>query len=249
MYNTFFYLFKRYRIHIWLFLFILFCLIWLSLKSPKTLSHNWRLRPTEHFLIYYEKNSPAQKDIETLAGLLEEYFKETAQMFNIKIDKRIPYYFHSSGLSFSNKTLWGYATKEDIHVIYSDSQKDSSPHELRHFIHQRINPKAPYFFNEGACGLGIQIAGVGFHARASQICSDLAKYSLLELVKDFQRYGRLGDYLAYSFNSFLIGKYSKEKFAQFYKKLTRDNWPGLIKEVYGLSFLEAEAKWKDFLCH
>lgn len=242
-------LFRQYRIIIWPLFFISVSLLLINsklLKKPNAAP--WNVKPTEHLLLYYEKNSPAEKDIEILAKLLEGYFQETAQVFNIKITKKIPYYFHRDKIYHANMPIWGYASLDDIHVIYSDFQKDSSPHELRHFIHQRVNPYAPYFFNEGACGLGIQIGGEGFHAKASVICFDLSKYSLLELVKDFQRFGRLGDYLAYSFNSFLIEQYGRDKFANFYKRINKDNWQEIMKEVYGFSSGEVEAKWKDFLC-
>jgi len=240
---------KRYSVLAVFFIFVIFCFVIFGIKSHRKTAKYWNVKPTKHFLIYYEKNSPAEEDIRYLAKVLEEYFQESTQMFNIKITKKIPYYFHGGGLYASNSPVWGYATSKDIHALYSEDKKDSSPHELRHFIHHLVNHRAPYFFNEGACGFGIQIGGQGFHSRAREVCADLFKYPLLELVKEFKKYGRLGDYLAYSFNSFLIEQYGKEKFAKFYQKVTQDNWQELMRQVYGLSFSEIETKWKGFLCN
>lgn len=204
--------------------------------------------PTEHFLIYYEKKSPAEEGVRLISELLEGYYQETTRIFNIKLDKKIPYYFHSTALEGKDGQIWGYCSIEDIHVVYSDSQKDSSPHELRHFIQRRVNPYAPYFFNEGACGLGIQIGDEDFHAKAKRMCAYVKNISLAELVRDFQKYGRDGDYFAYSFNSFLIEEYGNDKFSAFYCKVTPDNWQETLKNVFGLSYLDIEAKWKAFLC-
>jgi hypothetical protein len=237
------YILRRPYIYICSFLFVLFSLLIARLISQKA-NPNWKLKATEHFLIYYEKGSPAEKDIEVLAGLLEKYFTESTLMFGLQIQQKIPYYFHSN----LDVSVWGYATDTDIHAIYSDSQKDSSPHELRHFMHRRANPGAPYFFNEGACGFGVEIGGVDFHSRVRLFCADLSKYSLVELVKDFKKYARLGDYLAYSFNSFLIEQYGTDKFAHFYKEVTAENWQGLMERIYGLPVHEIETQWKDFLC-
>ena len=235
---------KRYWIYVCLLFFILLYLLLANRKLPQKVNRKWKLKATEHFLIYYEKDSPAQNDIETLAGLLEKYFKESTQMFGLQIQEKIPYYFHSN----INMPVWGYATDTDIHAIYSDVQKDSSPHELRHFIHRLVNPKAPYFFNEGACGFGIEIGGMDFHSRVRIFCADLPRYSLTELVEGFKKYGRLGDYMAYSFNSFLIEQYGENKFARFYKEVTPQNWQALMEEKYGLAVREIETLWKAFLC-
>ena len=235
---------RRYWIYVCLLLSIFLYLTLTNRKVPQQLNRNWKLKPTEHFLIYYEKDSPAEKDIKTLAGLLEKYFTEAAQMFGLQIEDKIPYYLHSN----INMPVWGYATDIDIHAVYSDEQKDSSPHELRHFMHRRVNPGAPYFFNEGACGFGIEIGGVDFHSRVRIFCANLPKYALVELVKDFKKYGRLGDYLAYSFNSFLIEQYGADKFAHLYKEATPENWQSLMEKIYGLPIRDIEAQWKAFLC-
>ncbi len=248
MNKIFSHLLKYSRLYIGFFLLILIvCLIGLNLNRMRKTTHNWKVKSTQHFLIYYEEDSPAEKDIEILARLLEEYFKETTEMFGVEISKKIPYYFHSKPLYHLNTPVWGYATRKDIHVVYSNFQKDSSPHELRHFIQQIVNPQAPYFFNEGICGLGIQIGNENFHDKVRRECPDLSKYPLLELVKDFKKYGRIGDYLAYSFNSFLVEQYGKEKFSELYRKVTMDNWQKTMEQIYKLSPLELEVKWKSFL--
>lgn len=234
----------RYWIYVCCLVFILIYLLLSNRVLPQKLNRNWKLRASEHFLIYYEKDSPAEKDIEVLAGLLEKYFQECAQMFGLRIGRKIPYFFHSN----LNMPVWGYATDADIHAIYSNNQKDSSPHELRHFFHRLVNPRAPYFFNEGSCGFGIAIGGVDFHSRVRIFCADLPKYPLIELVKDFKKYLRFGDYLAYSFNSFLIEQYGPDKFALFYKEVTPENWQVLLVKIYGLPVSEIETQWRTFLC-
>ncbi|MFC1704675.1 hypothetical protein ACFL1E_07875 [Candidatus Omnitrophota bacterium] len=215
-------------------------------QTPVT---NWKVKTTEHFSIFYEAASPAERDLKMLAQLLEKYYAEASEMFDVEIPKKIQYYFHSRPLYSGTTPVWGYATPESIHAAYSSSQKDSSPHELYHFIHNYANANAPYFFNEGACGFGIQIGGEDFHEKTRKRCKELPSYSLDMLVKDFKRYGRFGDFMAYSFNAYLIETFGKDKYGQFYKKVTQQNWQDVLREVYELDHAALEAQWKDFLCN
>ncbi|MFH1360475.1 MAG: hypothetical protein ABIJ41_05495 [Candidatus Omnitrophota bacterium] len=218
-------------------------------KNPLLFDPALKVKQTQHFNIYYKKDSPAQCDIEQLSRLLESYYKETTDLFEISLNNKIDYFFHDKQIIHARRgiPIWGYATSVSVHSVYRDSMKDSSPHELCHFIQGMVNPNAPYFFNEGICGYQIQIGGEGFNEKIRRIHPDLDQFSLPVLVDDFQRYGRLGDFLAYSFNAFLVDAYGKEKLPVFYKRVTKDNWKSLMLEIFLESYEQIERDWKEFL--
>lgn len=209
----------------------------------------WTHTDTTHFRIHYPRNSPAQKNIMELVIQLEQYYAELTRIFPIREHEPIPYYFHDRQLFAGTHPVWGYTTDYSIHAVYSNRVKDTSPHELRHFFQDMINPEAPYFFNEGACGIGIKIGGVGFARRARASCPILQRVSLEGLIDEYQMHAdRRQDYWAYSFAEFIMDNYDKESFGRFYARATPGNWKAVFAEVYGVPVGVVEAAWKAELC-
>jgi hypothetical protein len=203
----------------------------------------WQVKETAHLRIHYEKGSPAETDLNQLAAQFESYFQEASSMFAVGPRGRVNLFFHNTfPLLVGTDTVWGYCGKDGVHMAYAEKGKDSSPHELRHFFHAAVNPNAPYFFNEGACGLGINIGGLNFFqlAKATQATDQ----SLAAQIDRFGSFGKNGDYVAYSFCDFLIQRYGAKAFGGFYRNVTVANYRERLRELSGLPFSELEEQWK-----
>ncbi|MCA9403088.1 MAG: hypothetical protein KC897_04850 [Candidatus Omnitrophica bacterium] len=209
----------------------------------------WTHTGTTHFIIRYPRGSPAADGIMDLAAQLEGYYAELTKIFPLPEHEPIPVYYHNRQLFAGLNPVWGYTTDYSVHATYSHRIKDTSPHELRHFIQDMINPDAPYFFNEGACGIGIRIGGIGFDSRARASCPDLQRITLESLVHDYRMHAdRRQDYWAYSFAAFLTGTFGKKTFGRFYARATPADWREVFAEEFGIPPGQAEAAWKAALC-
>ena len=209
----------------------------------------WTHTDTTHFRIRYPRGSPAEDNIMELAAQLEQYYADLTKIFPLPEHEPIPFYYHNRPLFAGPHPVWGFTTDYSVHAVYTHRIKDTSPHELRHFIQAMVNPEAPYFFNEGACGIGIRIGGIDFERRARASCDLLQRTSFDALVRDYRMHAdRRQDYWAYSFAEFVIENFDKESFGRFYAKATPDNWRDVFLEEFGVPAGQVEAAWKAWLC-
>jgi|GEM_PF-1608382 len=211
--------------------------------EPSGVKPDWEVKETAHFLLHFDQASPAERDIQQLASLFERYFEETSSMFIFRPTVKINCFFHNTfPLKHGKATVWGFVDKDGVHMVYTEKEKDSSSHELGHFFHDAVNPNAPYFFNEGACGIGINIGGKNFFQLAKE--TKAAEQSLSANIERFGFFGRDGNYVAYSFCEFLAQRYGTRQFGAFYCDVTTANYRSKLEELSKLSFSELEEAWK-----
>jgi len=216
----------------------------LTLLSGCGAKAQWKIKETPHLLVHYEEDSLAQRDLDQLVSEFENHFQEAISMFAYRPKDRVNLFFHNTfPLMVGTNTVWGYCGKDGVHMAYTEKGKDSSPHELRHFFHAAVNPTAPYFFNEGACGLGICIGGLNFFQLAK--ATQAADRSLATHIDQFGTFGKNGDYVAYSFCDFLVQRYGAKAFGSFYRNVTAANYRERLSELSGLPFSDLEEQWKN----
>ncbi len=209
----------------------------------------WTHTDTTHFRIHYPRGSPAARSIMDLSARLEHYYAELTQIYPLPEHDPIPFYYHNRPLFAGTNAVWGFTTDYSVHATYTHRIKDTSPHELRHFVQDIVNPDAPYFFNEGACGVGIAIGGIDFDRRAQASCLVLRQMSLDGVVDNYRMHAdRRQDYWAYSFAGFLMDTFGKKTFGRFYARATDANWKTVFAEEFGVPVGRAEAVWKAGLC-
>jgi len=207
---------------------------------------HWQRRQTTHFVMHYEKGSPAERDIDELAVKIEGFHKDATETYDFIPDRKISYYFHNRlPLSFFGSQCWGYIWMDRIHVAYSEKGKDESPHELRHYVLHKINRSAPDFFDEGSAGIGIKIQDKTFHQWVKETAP--AKIDLEACIKNPDRFGKPGDFVAYSFCTFLFSKLGNKKYGQFYRRVTKKNYSPVLEELTGMPFGSLEAEWKKLV--
>jgi hypothetical protein len=205
----------------------------------------WKQKETDHFLLHYERGSFAQRNIDQLAFTYEGYYEEISELFGYRPPEKIKVFFHDEcPINRRGREVWGYVDKYgNVNVAYASNGGDSSSHELRHYFHRAINPNAPYFFNEGTCGIDITIGGKNFFQLARE--SGTVNIPLQDNIENFGDHGRTGDYGAYSFCEFLLQQYGDDKFAQFYRNVTMENYRSELEKLSGLPFAELEQAWRD----
>ncbi|MFH1229937.1 MAG: hypothetical protein V1709_00430 [Planctomycetota bacterium] len=229
--------------------------IWVILLSLLGGCISWQTKETtQHFLLKYEKGSPAERDIEELSTLVEKHYETVRKMYQYDPPCKISYYFHNCcPLKVSGDDVWGYVCMGKIHAAYSDQGKDISPHELRHIIQHQINPKAPKFFDEGAANIGIQVGGLSQHATAKFLGAEKVKLeTLITYPNSFSIDEHVSVPVAHSFCTYLYQRGisqggTEQQFGNFYKMVTDKNFRQALQQFYGASLEDLEKEWKLLL--
>jgi hypothetical protein len=239
---------------------------------------NWeeRLLPTmqkhdtEHFDIYYYKDSTAEKEIELIVKEKEKGFGEICGFLGKDSDVRICMVFFEDGKTKQLETGHqgaGWAFGHTIVEIYNEEQKLDPYHETVHILMGPYgNP--PALFNEGFATYMSERLGAkalkslsGGEFSIYERCRELkAKKELWEL-KELIGFTEIGSMetrpsVAYpqaaSFVKFLIDKYGQDKFLRAYKDLRNSDDKDVqqqniksLEQIYGESLAELKSEWQD----
>ena len=209
----------------------------------------WLTRETPHFLVHYSAGSPAEREIETLVGIVEGHFERETKIYGASemLTRKVPYFFHSKPVMSRGRPVWGFTSqgeKGEIHVAYAGEMTDTSPHEFRHYVHRAVNPEAPAFFDEGSANIGVWV--MGYHAH--QILK--AKYpgGLPDdlhntITKMGNPYTDAEAAMAYSFCNFLAENYGEEGFGKMYATITKANYRESLKAYTGKNVDALNEEW------
>jgi len=251
---------------------------WITGYTPRILMwQNWekRLLPqmekrsTNHFDIYYFKDSTAEKEINLIVRQKEKGFREICKFLGKESDTRICLVLFEDGKTKRLETGhtgagWAYGTT--IVEIYNEEQKLDPYHETVHIL---MGPYGgpPALFNEGFAvymserlgAHGLQNLGGGqstIYARVKELKSKGEWIDLEELIS----YTEIGSMesrppVAYpeaaSFVKFLIENYGKDKFLQAYRalknsssKLVQEANIEILAQIYDKSLAELEKEWE-----
>jgi hypothetical protein len=209
----------------------------------------WLVRETPHFQVKYTAGSPAEANLEGLEEIVERHYASLAKTYALEAApaRKVPYFFHDKPVMSRGRPVWGFTSHGEggeIHVIYSTEMTDTSPHELRHYVHKAVNPKAPSFFDEGGANIGVKIMGYDFH----QILK--AKYprgipaGLHETIATMGNpYTEIEAAVAYSFCNFLVEKYGEEGFGKMYRVVQPSNYRESLKAYTGKTVDQLNEEW------
>jgi len=251
---------------------------WIAGYTPRALRwQNWeqRLLPaiekrsTEHFDIYYFKNSTAEKEIDQIAEQKEKGFSEICRFLGKESDIRIRMVLFEDKLTKHSETGhqgMGWAYGNTIVEVYNEQEQLDPFHETTHVL-MRPFGSPPALFNEGFAvymserlgAYALEDLGGGkatIYERARKLKNKGEWIELKELIS-YTEIGSLESRppVAYAeaaaFVKFLIDKYGKEKFLQTYKKLKNSNnkitqWMNrrALKQIYDKSLSELEKEWE-----
>lgn len=254
---------------------------WIDGYTPGLLKGHWsnwqeRLLPTmqkhvtEHFDIYYFKDSTAEKEIDQIAEQREKGFTEICGFLGKDSNVRITMVFFENGKIKTLETGHqgaGWAYGNTIVEIYNDKEKLNPYHEIAHILMGPIgNP--PALFNEG---FAVYISErLGSHALKSSGGGDSSLYQRVSELKSKNDWIELETLMSYTeigstksrptvaypeagaFVKFLVETFGKDKFLKTYKilenshnKTVQQKNFELLEQIYGGSLQQLEKKWED----
>jgi len=252
---------------------------WIAGYTPRALQwQNWEQhvlprmekRGTEHFDIYYFKDSTAEREIDQIAEQKDKGFREICRFLDRDSDIRIRMVLFEDGQTKHAETGhqgMGWAYGSTIVEVHNEQERLDPYHETTHVL-MRPFGSPPALFNEG---FAVYMSErLGAHA-LEDLSGGLA--TIYERVRELKRKGEwieLEELITYteigsresrppvayaeaaSFVKFLIDKYGKDKFLQTYKNLRNSDDKTVqrknikaLQQIYGKSLSELETEWED----
>lgn len=252
---------------------------WIAGYTPRVLLwQNWeeRLLPslqkrsTNHFDIYYFRDSTAENEIDQIAEQKEKGFREICQFLGKDSDVRICMVLFEDGRTKHRETGHqgaGWAYGNTIVEVYNEQEQLDPYHETTHVL-MRPYGHPPALFNEG---FAVYMSErLGAHA-LEDLGGGLATiYQRVREVKEKSEWIGLEELITYTeigsmesrppiaypeaaaFVKFLIDKYGKDKFLKAYKTLRNSDDNSVqqknirtLKQIYGKPLKELEQEWEN----
>ncbi len=245
----------------------------LKIDDLAALVSNWKknLLPTiqkhvtEHFDIYYFKDSTAERELAQIAEEKESGFREISGFLGTKFDIRICMVLFEDGQTKYKATGhrgmgWGF--DNTIVEIYNEKQKMDSYHETIHILMDTFG-RPPALLSEGFAVYVSKYLSRSDSAKVSATGAEL--YNRARVLKNKGQLINLPKLLTYrdisrgdayaeagAFVKFLIDTHDKDKFLQAYKSLenSRDKKIQeknikILQQIYGKSLVELEREWES----
>jgi len=217
-------------------------------------------RETEHYIFHYTPGSKAEQDIEHIAAVQEVSYQHITTMLGLSMKEKIHYYLYNSreevGLEcerrFGEYTPYNgcTASKNEILAVYNTEIQCIGIHEDTHILMFTIGFCASSFLEEGiACAMDSLWWGIDNNAwvayyRKNALCPSVTKLLCLPR-EDFYT---VEDYIAYplagSFASYLLMRFGKDKFRQFY---LAEDYSTADNTILGCSLRELEEDFFQYI--
>jgi len=231
---------------------------------------NMQKRVTEHFDIYYFKDSTAEKEIAQIAEQKEKGFDEICRFLETKSNVRIRMILFEDGETKRMTTGHqgaGWAYGNTIVEVYNEDQKLDPYHETTHVL-MRPFGSPPAIFNEG---FAVYMSErLGAHALDDLGGGKSSLYQRVKELKSKNEWIPLQELLTYTdigpewsrppisyaeagaFVKFLIERYGKSKFLQAYKTVKNSSDKSVqqqnkraIEQIYDKSLQQLEKEWQS----
>ena len=222
-------------------------------------------RSTEHFDIYYSKNSTAESEINQIAQLREQGYQKICKFMGRSIDRRIRLVLFEDKQTKLRQTGYqgmGWAEDSTIIEVYGPEGKLNLYHETVHILVEDIGGP-PDLFTEG---LAVYVSEqLGSHALEHLGGRDSSLYARVRQLKADGDWIDLDKLITYdvgtqnppvsyaesgAFAKFLIEQYGMGKFMKAYGQLKNSDSPDIRQEnqeilnvLYGESLSQLEQRW------
>ncbi len=252
---------------------------WIAGYTPRLLQwQNWEQyvlprmekHGTEHFDIYYFKDSTAGKEIDRIAEQKEKGFDEICRFLGKDSGIRIRMVLFEDGQTKHAETGhqgMGWAYGNTIVEVYNEKERLDPYHETTHVL-MRPFGSPPAMFNEG---FAVYMSErLGAHALEGLSGGRATIYERVRELKTKGEWIELEELITYteigstqswppvaypqaaSFVKFLIDQYGRDEFLQAYKKLRNSDDKSVqrknikaLEQIYGKSLSELETEWQD----
>jgi tetratricopeptide (TPR) repeat protein len=224
----------------------------------------FRVRVSEHFIIYYFPGSDAESDLERIVLLREKLFQRLSREMEVHYPgKAILFLYPDADLArrLTGHRGDGWTYGRTVVEVYGPRRKIDPNHELVHLFASQIG-SPPVLFSEGLATsreTGFDNAGK-YRADVEAWCRGFLREGALLPLSELMETTSLGDDLtrprvAYPesacFVRYLLARYGWERLRSAYEKLVSSADPAVQKEnlarferIYGVGLREAESAWK-----
>jgi hypothetical protein len=228
---------------------------WEKRLLPKLEKHK-----TEHFDIYYYKDSTAEKKIDKIAEQKEKGFEEICRFVGADPNVRICIVLFEDGETKLQETGHrgaGWAFDHTIVEIYNEEQKMDPYHETVHIV-MGVFGNPPALFDEGfAVYMKERLGGKFSCCTRAGKSKNSGEWIELEELITYVEIGpaksnpRLAYPEAACFVRFLIETYSRGKFLDAFRKLKASDDKTvqqenieMLEQIYGKSLSELKKEWE-----
>ncbi|HEY4544310.1 MAG TPA: hypothetical protein VIG40_06665 [Tissierellaceae bacterium] len=196
---------------------------------------------SENYDFHFLRDSIAENDIEEIAELQENCYKEICSYLSIEPNIRIQYYLLDTPelvgeIYGDNEPCNGFASPPDsIYAVYNEEVKCIGPHEDAHILSYTINRPKSAFIREGLAMFFDKLWWDKTNEDWVRSFLQENKYiDINQLLLDdvFFNYSDAITYpIAGAFTKFLLENYGINKYISLYR-YTGDDFENKIKEVY-----------------
>ncbi len=218
-----------------------------------------RCYETEHYIFHYEHGSKAEQDILCIAAEQEASYKHISAMLGVSMKEKIHYYLHNSREEvgrecerrFGEYTPYNGCTvsKNEILAVYSEHIQCIGIHEDTHILMFTLGFSESSFLEEGvACAMDGLWWGIDNNAwvsyyRKNELCPSVAALLRLSRNDFYAVEDRIAYPLAGSFVSYLLMRFGRDVFREFY---LAEDYSVADKDILGYSLVELE---EDYFQH
>ncbi len=215
---------------------------------------------TEHYIFHYEHGSKAEQDIICIATVQEASYRYISTMLGVSMKEKIHYYlYHSSEevgreceRRFGAYTPYNGCTvsENEILAVYNEETQCIGIHEDTHILMFTRGFSESSFLEEGvACAMDGLWWGIDNNAwvsyyRKNELCPSVTELLLLPRDNFYVVEDRIAYPLAGSFVSYLLMRFGKDIFHQFY--LAKD-YSMADKIILGYSLGELEEDFFQYI--
>ena len=211
---------------------------------------------SENYDFHFLRDSIAEKDIEEIAELQENCYKEICSYLSIQPNIRIQYYLLDTPelvgeIYGDNEPCNGFASPPDsIYAVYNEEVKCIGPHEDAHILSYTINRPKSAFIREGLAMFFDKLWWDKTNEDWVRSFLQENKYiDINQLLLDdvFFNYSDAITYpIAGAFTKFLLENYGINKYISLYR-YTGDDFENKAKEVYKKEIDDLEKEFISYI--
>ncbi|MDH4272620.1 MAG: hypothetical protein OEW18_11670 [Candidatus Aminicenantes bacterium] len=224
----------------------------------------WLVQETDHLLIHYRPASQAQRDIEYLAGFLEDCSRQVDAYLNVRYRNKIYFLIYSSIQDKEQNALvkgtrtFAWPTQEMVASVYNPPHEVLSigPHEIAHVVvYWTVGAMSSDMLSEG-----IAVAIKGYYSQplspheSSALYLTQGKLKSLEIMFENRSWVAVLDEdsnlyynQAGSFVKYFVDRFGIQGFKSFYTRASKEEFRSSFRDIYPLSVDELHQAWIDLL--
>lgn len=213
-----------------------------------------------HYVFHYAHGSKAEQDIAYIADVQEASYKQITTMLGVSMKKKIHYYLYNSRdeVGKENERRFGdyfptngcTVSENEILAVYSEDIQCIGAHEDTHLLMFTLGRPQSSFLEEGiACAMDVLWWGLDNNAwvayfRKKELCPSVTELLHLPQEDFYALNDRITYPLSGSFVSYLLMRFGKDLFRQFY---LAEDYDTAGKNILACSLRELEEDFFQYI--